>query len=59
MIEYAKRLSDFPGLPRTRLSRADEYFADLDKDPGWTCAEESELMEENGIKYRFRTYKKR
>ncbi len=39
MIEYARRLEDFPGLPRTRLCRADEYFADLetqrDKLPKW------------------------
>ncbi|MDD6262742.1 MAG: glycoside hydrolase family 38 C-terminal domain-containing protein [Clostridiales bacterium] len=39
MIEYAHRLKDFPGLPRTRMERADEYFARLetqrDKLPKW------------------------
>ena len=39
MIEYARRLKDFPGLPRTRMERADEYFARLeqqrDKLPKW------------------------
>lgn len=31
MIEYARRLKDFPGLPRTRMERADEYFQRLEK----------------------------
>ncbi|MBQ1223985.1 MAG: alpha-mannosidase [Oscillospiraceae bacterium] len=31
MIEYARRLKDFPGLPRTRMERADEYFAHLEE----------------------------
>ncbi len=29
MIENARRLADFPGLPKTRLTRADKYFEEL------------------------------
>ena len=35
---------------------ADCSFPDLDKDPEWRAAEESELLEENGISYRYVTY---
>lgn len=31
MIESARRLADFPGLPRTRMERADSYFARLNE----------------------------
>ena len=31
MIEYARRLEDFPGLPRTRMERADTYFERLNE----------------------------
>ena len=39
MIEYATRMADFPGLPKTRMERADSYFARLnekkDEMPVW------------------------
>ncbi|MBR5519334.1 MAG: alpha-mannosidase [Clostridia bacterium] len=39
MIEYATRMADYPGLPKTRMVRADEYFARLnekkDELPTW------------------------
>ncbi len=31
MIESARRLADFPGLPKTRMERADTYFARLNE----------------------------
>jgi alpha-mannosidase len=31
MIEYARRVKDFPGLPRTKIEKASEYFARLEK----------------------------
>ena len=31
MIEFAERLKDFPGLPRTRMERADTYFDRLNE----------------------------
>ena len=37
---------------------ADVSFPDLDSDPAWTIAEQSEEKEYEGIKYRFVTYKK-
>ncbi|MBQ5973952.1 MAG: alpha-mannosidase [Oscillospiraceae bacterium] len=39
MVEHARRLKDFPGLPRTRMERADEYFTRLEQErdrlPKW------------------------
>ena len=35
---------------------ADCHFPDLDLDPEWRVAEESEPLEENGISYRYVTY---
>lgn len=38
---------------------ADSFFPDLDASEEWRVAEESEEMEENGLKFKFVTYKKR
>lgn len=38
---------------------ADCWFPDLDADPAWEAAEESELLEEKGVKFRYVTYHKR
>ena len=35
---------------------ADAFFPDLDADPRWQVDSESELMEENGLKYQFVEY---
>ena len=40
------------------LPESDSFFPDLDLDPEWTVEEEGPEMEENGIRYRFLTYKK-
>ena len=37
---------------------ADRYFPDLDAHPDWTVAEESEVLEENGIRFHYVTYRK-
>ena len=39
-------------------SPADTFFPNLDEDPAWTLAEESEEQEYEGLKYRFCIYKK-
>ena len=39
--------------------RSDSFFPDLDADPEWDCAEESPWQEENGLRYRFCTYRKK
>ena len=38
---------------------ADRYFPDLDADPRWESVEESELLEENGVRFRYVTYQRR
>ena len=38
---------------------SDKFFPDLDEDENWYLAEESEVKEENGIKFRFCTYKRK
>ena len=35
---------------------ADTRFPNLDDDPAWTVAEESEVMEENGVKFQYVDY---
>ena len=37
---------------------SDVFFPNLDADPAWALEEESESLEENGIRYRFCTYKR-
>ena len=38
--------------------KSDSFFPDLDTLPDWRCAEQQPWQEENGIRYRFCTYKK-
>lgn len=38
---------------------SDKFFPNLDEDEEWYLAEESEVKEENGIKFKFCTYKRR
>lgn len=35
---------------------ADRYFPNLDEDPAWTVSEESDVMEQNDIKFKYVTY---
>ena len=35
---------------------ADAFFPDLDADPNWQVAEESEIMEENGLRFQYVDY---
>ncbi len=35
---------------------ADTWFPNLEKDESWTCAEESEVQEHEGVEFRFRKY---
>lgn len=35
---------------------ADAFFPNLDEDPAWRIASESEIMEENGIRFRYVDY---
>lgn len=35
---------------------ADRYFPDLDEDPAWVLKEQSEEMEQDGLKFRYLTY---
>ena len=37
---------------------SDSYFPDLDADPDWDCVEEGPRLEEDGIGYRFCTYRR-
>ena len=37
---------------------ADRYFPNLDQDPAWTLTEESEPLEQDGVKFRYLTYHK-
>ena len=54
----------FPLMTRVFVTKidarpeSDSFFPNLDLDPEWTGAEEGPEMEENGIRYRFRTYEK-
>ncbi len=46
----------------TKLHRAfpaDRWFPDLDADPAWTLAEESEPMEHEGLVFHYATYRRR
>ena len=38
---------------------SDKFFPNLDEDDNWYLAEESEIKEENGIKFKFCTYKRK
>ena len=38
-------------------TEADAYFPDLDADPAWELLEQSDEKEENGIRFRFLTYR--
>ena len=38
--------------------RSDSFFPDLDADPGWRETDPGELMEENGVPYRFAVYER-
>lgn len=54
----------FPFLDRVYITkidlapRSDSFFPDLDRDPDWVCAEDGAWQEENGIKYKFCTYRR-
>ena len=37
---------------------ADRYFPNLDQDPAWTLTEESEPLEQDGLKFRYLVYHK-
>ena len=37
---------------------ADRYFPDLDTHPDWTVSEESEILEEDGVRFQYVTYHK-
>ena len=37
---------------------ADCWFPNLDEDPAWTVAEEGEVLEEQGVKFRYVTYRR-
>jgi dihydrofolate reductase len=37
-------------------AEADAYFPDLDEDPSWRIESESEVMEENGIRFQYVDY---
>lgn len=45
-------------LTRTFVqAEADTFFPDLDALPGWFCVEESEIFEENGLRYQYADYR--
>ena len=54
----------FPYCDTVYLTKLDccpdsvRFFPDLDADPAWECTDEGELLEEDGIPYRFCTYKR-
>lgn len=54
----------FPYLDRVLVTKialappSDSYFPDLDADENWVCDEEGEEREEDGIRYRFCTYRR-
>jgi len=37
-------------------AEADAYFPNLDEDPEWRIESESEIMEENGVRFRYVDY---
>lgn len=37
---------------------ADRFFPNLDKADGWVLADDGEMLEHNGVEFRFTTYKK-
>ena len=37
---------------------SDSFFPDLDRSPEWRCAEEGPWQEEDGVRYRFCTYRR-
>ena len=41
------------------IAEADTFFPDLDAHPDWVLAEEGEEIEENGLKFKFTTYKRK
>ena len=55
----------FPHFTRVNVTKldvtphSDAFFPDLDTDPAWRIAEESEEQEENGVRYRFLVYERR
>ena len=55
----------FPRFTRVNVTKldvtphSDAFFPDLDADPAWRIAEESEEQEENGVRYRFLVYERR
>ena len=55
----------FPHFTRVNVTKldvtphSDAFFPDLDADPAWRIAEESEEQEENGVRYRFLVYERR
>ncbi len=42
-----------------QAEKSDKFFPNLDEDEEWYLAEESEVKEENGIKFKFCTYKRK
>ena len=38
---------------------ADRYFPDLDADPNWEIAEQGEMLEEEGVRFSYVTYRKK
>ena len=53
MLPYCQKaiITKISGAPP-----ADTFFPNLDEDPAWTLAEESDEQEYEGLKYRFCTY---
>ena len=55
----------FPWLDRVYVTQidacpeSDSFFPDLDADPDWFVAEDGPWQEEDGVRYRFRTYCRR
>lgn len=55
----------FPHFTRVYVTKlditphSDAFFSNLDADPAWRIAEESEEQEENGVRYRFLVYERR
>lgn len=55
----------FPHFTRVNVTKlditphSDAFFPNLDADPAWRIAEESEEQEENGVRYRFLVYERR
>ena len=53
----------FPDLDRIYVTKIDAhaestaFFPNLDRNPAWICEDEGETMEEDGISFRFCTYR--